>query len=133
MTPNAKRLISAIKAGQNYLGWDDEMYRSTLVRITGKSSSVKCSLEELQNVREYMHQQGFPRTTKKHGRKPSVSKGKTAVLGKIEALLTERQRPWSYAESMAQHMFRVRFVEWLTESQLTKLMQALIIDAKRRG
>ncbi|MEG0233777.1 MAG: regulatory protein GemA [Hafnia sp.] len=134
MKPNKNGLIGAIKAGQSYLGWDDETYRDVLVRLTGKTSSVQCSLEALQNVREYMHQQGFPRTVaKKNGRKPSVAKGKKSILSKIEALLADAKRPWQYAEKMAQHMFNVRYVDWLTEEQLIKLMQALIVDAKRRN
>ncbi|KAB0543125.1 DUF1018 domain-containing protein [Pantoea stewartii subsp. stewartii] len=42
----------------SYLGWDDNTYRSLLVRLTGKNSATRCSLEELQTIREYMHQQG---------------------------------------------------------------------------
>lgn len=30
-------------------------------------------------------------------------------------------------------MFQVKRIEWLTTDQLSKLMQALIIDAKRRA
>jgi phage gp16-like protein len=54
------------------------------------------------------------------------------MLSKIEALLADAKRPWNYAEKMCDHMFQVKRVEWLTDEQLTKLMQALAIDAKRR-
>jgi phage gp16-like protein len=60
-TPAKRGLIGAIKAGQSHLGWDDATYRAVLARIcNGKTSSTKCSLDELQAVREYMHEQGFP-------------------------------------------------------------------------
>lgn len=135
MTPNAKKLVGAIKAGQAYLKWDDVLYRQTLMRLTGKTSATKCSLEELQRVKEYMHEAGFPRLTpKKHGRRPSVATSREAILGKVEALLTDAGRPWQYAESMAKHMFkRETVIEWLTTEELTKLMQALAVDARRRA
>ncbi|MCW2480507.1 gp16 family protein [Candidatus Symbiopectobacterium sp. NZEC135] len=132
MNIQQRRMIGAIKAGQAALGWDDVTYRSVLARLTGKPSSTLCTVAELEQVKEYMHQQGYPRKAKKHGRKPSVPASKKTVLNKIEALLADAKRPWQYAETMAQHMFGVRYVDWLDIQQLTKLMQALIIDAKRR-
>ncbi|TKI08644.1 gp16 family protein [Martelella alba] len=134
MTPNTKALIGAIKAGQAFLQWDDDTYRHVLYRLTGKTSSTRCSLEELQKLREYMHEQGFPRkVAKRHGRRPNPGLSKRQVLGKIEALLADAGRPWDYAQTMCQHMFQVQRLDWLTQEQFTKLMQALIIDAKRRG
>ncbi|RUR90820.1 hypothetical protein KHDHEBDM_03978 [Pectobacterium polaris] len=46
--------------------------------------------------------------------------------------LAAASRPWQYVEAMAQQMFGVRYVDWLDIQQLTKFMQALIIDGKRR-
>ncbi|WP_420984196.1 gp16 family protein [Enterobacter mori] len=133
MTPNAKKLIGAIKAGQTFLGWDDALYRQTLARLTGKTSSTKCSLQELQAVKEYMHEAGFPRQSRKHGRRPSVAVTREGLLSKVEALLADAGRPWSYAESMAKRMFSRERVDWLTTEELTKLMQALAVDASRRA
>lgn len=130
---NKSALIGAIKAGQNWLKWDDITYRSVLYRITAKTSSKQCSLEQLQNLREYMHEQGFPRkTASKHGRKPNVANHRQSVLSKIEALLADSDRPWQYAESISKRMFQQKIIEWLDDEQLTKLLQALIIDARRR-
>lgn len=52
-----KKMIGAIKAGQAYLGWDDALYRQTLARLTGKTSTTRCNLDELRIIREYMHEQ----------------------------------------------------------------------------
>lgn len=133
MTPNAKKMIGAIKAGQAFLGWDDATYRATLNRLTGKTSATRCSLEELQTVKEYMHTSGFPRQSRKHGRRPSVPKTREGMLSKVEAQLADAGRPWSYAEGMAKRMFKRERVDWLTTEELTKLMQALAYDAKRRA
>ncbi|WOA55060.1 regulatory protein GemA [Dickeya solani] len=132
MMTQQRRMIGAIKAGQAALKWDDATYRAVLMRIAGKTSSTLCTVTELERVKEYMHQQGYPRRARNHGRKPSVPASKKSILSKIEALLADASRPWQYAETMAQHMFNVRYVDWLDIQQLTKLMQALIIDAKRR-
>lgn len=133
MTPTAKKLIGAIKAGQAYLSWDDATYRATLNRLTGKASATRCSLDELQTIKEYMHKAGFPRQSPKHGRRPSVASSRQTMLNKVEALLAAAGRPWSYAEGMAQRMFKRERVDWLTSEELTKLMQALAVDAKRRA
>lgn len=133
-TQNAKALIGVIKTGQSYLQWDDVTYRSVLARLCdGKTSATKCTLGELEKVREYMHEQGFPRTAKRHGRRPKVAQSRESILAKIEALLAEAKRPWNYAEGMAAHMFKQHVIEWLTVEQLSSLMKALIIDAKRRS
>lgn len=131
---NKKILIGVIKAAQQYLKLDDETYRSILVRMTGKDSAKKLTLDELSQVRDYLHDQGYPRKSpRKHGRRPSVPVTRESVLRKIEALLAEAKRPWDYAESMGKHMFNGKQrLEFLTFGELTKLMQALAIDAKRR-
>ncbi|MGM0938354.1 MAG: gp16 family protein [Pseudomonadota bacterium] len=133
MTPNRKILIGIIKAAQKYLNIDDETYRSILVRMTGKDSAKKLTLDELSLVRDYLHDQGYPRKSpRKHGRRPSVPVSRESVLRKIEALLAEAKRPWDYAEKTAERMFNRQKIEFLTFGELTKLMQALAIDAKRR-
>lgn len=133
MNKNRNALIGAIKAGQAWLKWDDMTYRSVLHKLTSKQSATKCTLEELQNVREYMHQQGFPRASRKYGRKPKVASRRQAMLSKIEALLADSGRSWQYAESIAERMFHQKVIEWLDDEQITKLLQALIIDARRRA
>ncbi|EMJ4843306.1 gp16 family protein [Morganella morganii] len=133
LTPNAKKLVGIIKAAQQYLKMDDETYRSVLVRLTGKDSATKLTLDELGIVRDYFHAQGYPRRSpKKYSRKPNVPVSKKSVLSKIEALLADAGRPWEYAESMAERMFNRQKIDWLDHDELVKLMQALAVDQKRR-
>ncbi|VFS18860.1 Mu-like prophage protein gp16 [Serratia liquefaciens] len=61
-----------------------------------------------------------------------VARSREAILAKIEALLAEAKRPWNYAEGLAAHMYQQHVLEWLTVEQLSAVMKALIIDAKRR-
>ena len=125
-------LIRTVKAGQRALNLDDAIYRAMLKNVTGKDSATKCTDQDLQRVIDTMRERGF-KPNRKHGRRPRVAEGKKAILSKIEALLADAGRSWAYTESMAKHMFKVDAVDWLTVQQLHKLMQALIIDAKRRN
>ncbi|EOV0281275.1 gp16 family protein [Salmonella enterica] len=129
-----KRLIGVIKTGQSLLGWDDATYRSVLVRLTGKSSSTKCSIRELEDVKEYMHSKGFPRQAPKgKGRRPKVANRRKAMLAKIEALLADSGLSWAYAEGIASHMYGQKVIEWLDDEQLHSVMIALIQRARREG
>ncbi|EBD7339465.1 regulatory protein GemA [Salmonella enterica] len=134
MTPVSNRLIKAIKTGQSFLGWDDATYRGVLYRLTGKRSSTTCSIRELEDVKEYMHSQGFPRKAPKgKGRRPNVANRRKAILAKIEALLAEGGLSWAYAEGIASHMYRQHVIEWLDDDQLHGVMVALIKQARRKG
>ncbi|EAM1813077.1 regulatory protein GemA [Salmonella enterica] len=134
MIPVAKRLIGAIKAGQSFLGWDDVTYRGVLFRLTGKRSSTKCSIRELEDVKEYMHRQGYPRMAPKgKGRRPNVANRRKAMLSKIEALLAEGGLSWAYAEGIASHMYKQHVIEWLNDDQLHGVMVALIKQSRREG
>jgi len=129
-----KKLIQLIHVGKSSLNWDDDTYRSVLYRLTGKSSSARCTDAEGDKILSYMKEQGFePTAKKKYGAKPRVAASRQTVLNKIEALLAERDLPWAYAEQMANHMFKKHYIIWLDDTQLRKLMQALIVDAKRRN
>lgn len=129
-----KRLIQLIHVGKSALSWDDETYRAVLYRISGKSSSSLCTDAEGEKVLAFMKEKGFEPTAKKsYGKKPRVAASRQTVLNKIEALLCERDLPWAYAEQMAKHMFKKHVIMWLDDIQLRKLMQALIVDAKRRN
>ncbi|EBA4667415.1 regulatory protein GemA [Salmonella enterica] len=134
MTPVTTSLIRAIKTGQSWLGWDNATYKSVLLRLTGKDSSTKCSIQELKDVIEYMHSQGFPRQAPKgKGRRPNVANRRKAMLAKIEALLAEGGLSWAYAEGIASHMYGQKVLEWLDDEQLNAVMIALIQRARREG
>lgn len=134
MKPITTSLIRVIKTGQSVLGWDDATYKGVLLRLTGKSSSTKCSIRELEDVKEYMHSKGFPRQAPKgKGRRPKVANRRKAMLAKIEALLADSGLSWAYAEGIASHMYGQKVLEWLDDEQLNAVMIALIQRARREG
>lgn len=125
-------LIRIIHTGKSSLGWDDDTYRDVLARQTGKRSARDCTTDELEKVVLYMRTQGFAPSYR--GRRPRVATGRKAMLGKIEAMLAEADRPWGYLDGMVERMLgEKKPVEWLNDDQVRKLMQMLIVDAKRHG
>lgn len=128
-----RNLIRIIHTGKSRLGWDDETYRDVLARETGRRSAKDCTDAELERVVRYMRTQGFVPVAGR-GRRPSVASGCKGMLSKIEALLAEAGRPWTYLDGVILRMLgEKKPVEWLNDDQVRKLMQMLIVDAKRHG
>ncbi|PII53763.1 hypothetical protein BMF90_07475 [Serratia sp. OLHL2] len=126
-------LIKTIHTGKKNLGWDDDTYRAVLARETAKRSARDCSDAELERVIGYMRAQGFAPLAR-HGKKPNVAAGRKAMVSKIEAILAEAGRPWSYLDGIIKRMLgEVKPLAWLNDDQVRKVLQMLIIDAKRHG
>lgn len=92
-----------------------------------------CTAAELARVVRYMRSQGFT-TLLQQGCKPRVAAGRQGMLNKIEALLASAGRPWGSLDGMIARMLGGKKpVEWLDDAQVCRLMQMLIMDAKRHG
>lgn len=127
-----RNLIRIVHTGKSHLGWDDDTYRDVLACQTGKRSARDCSVVELEKVVLYMRTLGFAPSY--HGRRPHVAAGRKGMLAKIEALLAEAGRPWGYLDGVIERMLgEKKPVEWLSDDQVRKVMQMLIVDAKRHG
>ncbi|WP_350355630.1 hypothetical protein [Serratia symbiotica] len=54
------------------------------------------------------------------------------MVSKMEALLAEANRPWSYLDGIIKRMLgEVKPLAWLNDEQVRKVLQMLIIDATR--
>ncbi|NHR06504.1 regulatory protein GemA [Chromobacterium haemolyticum] len=135
MTDPRKPMIVKLQVAKRKLQMDDADYRAMLARIArGKRSSTQLTLAELDLALREMRRLGFVQTpAQKHGRRPRPGDYRASLIAKVEAQLASAGRPWSYAHSMAQHMFQIARVDWLDAEQLNKLMLALIYDARRNG
>lgn len=128
--------LGRIHQAKKALRLDDDTYRALLLRVGGHSSSANMTPEQRNDVLREFARLGF-KAAAASARKP-VFAGKpknvkdVPMLGKVEALLADNKRPWSYAHAMAKRMFHVNRVEWLTHDQLHKLVAALQADANRR-
>ncbi|RUI34565.1 gp16 family protein [Pseudomonas aeruginosa] len=124
--------LAKIHIAKSQLGMDDDSYRALLGRVAGVRSAKELKPRQVGLVLAEFQRLGWKPQSKRQGRAtPKVAQNRQTVLKKIQALLTTAQRPWSYADSMALRMFKVPRLEWLDDSQLYRLMQALIIDASR--
>ncbi|WPP47116.1 regulatory protein GemA [Pseudomonas sp. AN-1] len=127
--------LAKIHIAKKALGMDDDIYRALLARVAGVTSAKDLGPRQVSAVLAEFQRLGWqPTSNPRAGRaRPKLARSRQAVMSKVEALLAEAGRPWSYADSMAERMFRIARVEWLDDNQLTRLMQALIIDAGRHG
>lgn len=121
-----KMLMAKVHIAKKDLGFDDDVYRDVLWRVTGKRSCKGMSLAELEAVVKDMQASGFKvKAAKSKGKKPNVIKRRKALMGKIEAMLADMGLHWNYAHGMATSMFGIKRLEFLSDAQLYKVTQAL--------
>lgn len=122
------RQLSQIHIAKTQLGLDDETYRAMLHTIARVRSSSDLDEHGRAQVLDHLKARGFK--PKRKGRsKPADSR--ELLVRKIRAQLGDR--PESYADGIARHMFGVERFEWCEPKQLQKIVQALAVDAKRKG
>lgn len=128
-----RRDMAVIHIAMKQLGMDDATYRAMLWAVARVETSKDLDYTGLQRVIDHLKKRGFK---SRHGRKPKVSADRTAQLAKIEALLTDAGRPWTYITagrpSLVKRICRVEQIEWANSEQLAKLIAALVIDKQRR-
>ena len=127
--------LAKIHIAKKQLCLDNDTYREMLLNITGRRSSAALTAIQRAAVLRHLAKAGFPAKKRTYPGRPAnmnhPEKGK--MLKKVEALLSEANRPWSYANGMAKRMFGVDQVQWLKPRQLHKLVAALMTDARRHG
>ncbi|WP_198332349.1 gp16 family protein [Psychrobacter aquimaris] len=129
-----KILMAKIHIAKKDLHLDDDTYRDVLWRVTGKRSCKDMTIAQLQDVVKDMEKSGFkPKAAPKHGKKPSVVGKREPLMGKIHAMLTDMGLHWNYAHGMADKMFGIKRLQWLNDSQLYKLTQALSVHQQREA
>lgn len=127
-------MMAKIHIAKKELGLDDGTYRDVLWRVTGKRSCKNMLIGELEAVIKDMESRGFtPKAAPKHGKKPSVVGKRQPLMDKIEAMLTDMGLHWKYAHGMGDKMFGIKRLQWLNDSQLYKLTQALSVHQQREA
>ena len=119
------------------LGLDEGTYRALLQRVGGRASSADMTPAQRNAVLQEFARLGFKDAAATGRKRVFAGKPKNVaavpMLRKVEALLADNKRLWSYAHAMAKRMFHVNRIEWLHDDQLHKLVAALQADANRRG
>ena len=129
-----RRDLAMIHCAKKELGLDDDLYRCVLKQVCGVESAADLDAPNRRKLLAYFRGKGWGK--RKYAGRPhnldlDDDRGKT--LRRIEAMLAEAKRPWSYADSMAKRMCKVDLIAWCTVEQLNKIAIAMLIDAKRHG
>lgn len=138
------RELAQIHIAQAQLGLDDDVYRDMLFTIARVRSAADLDYAGRKAVLAHLRSRGFrafphPRPSPGgRGRYPGRPANmdhpdRGPSLRKIEALLAEAGRPWSYAHALARRMFHVERIEWCETDQLHSIVAALMIDQRRRA
>lgn len=132
---NSKKILMAkIHIAKKDLHLDDDTYRDVLWRVTGKRSCSDMTIAQLESVVKDMQSSGFkPKAASKHGKKPDVIKRRKNLMSKIEAILADMGLHWNYAHSMADSMFQIKRLQFLSDKQLYKVTQALSVHQRREA
>lgn len=131
-----KKLIQLIHVGQKQLKMEDDAYRLMLKRLTGKESSLKCTIPELHKVIHELQQKGADISSglffKKYQEPKSNITKKIYVLwdelGKADALKDpSRQALNAFMRKIICKNSKIIYfsVECLDDQEATKLLEIL--------
>lgn len=146
--PTRTRDLKLIHAAARQMGWDEDVYRAILERVTGKTSAAALGPRQRKRVLDEFARLGWnPKAAPSH-RAPNPAPrpvaaeampltgpgwGKDRLLAKIGALLADAGRGWAYADGCARHMFKLESVRFCDPDQLRRIVAALSYDQQRRA
>ena len=123
-----------IHLAKKELGLDDDLYRSILEQVCGVSSSKDLDQPGRRKLLAYFRGKGWGKRDYTKGKPHNMkASGRKRQLSKIEALLAEAKRPWSYADALAKRICKVDRIAFCAPAHLGKIIAALVYDAKRHG
>ena len=122
--------LATIHMGKKALNLDEDTYRDMLEHVTTKRSAKDMTMDDLLKVIQHLDQLGFSK--RNFGDKPKVKLSKDALIGKIEAYLTEDKLHWNYAKGIAKQMFQKEALEFCTENELWRIVAALEYKRKKQ-
>lgn len=130
--------LAKIHIAKKQLGLDDDTYRAMLQAHGGVTSSKDLSILGAAKVLAHLERSGFkPKASTANRIRPGVGADRAPLMGKVEALLADAARPWSYADGVAKRLFanttKVERIEFCDVAHLSKVVAALSFDAKRRA
>jgi phage gp16-like protein len=132
-----KSELAKIHIAKKQLALDDGEYRALMLAVTGQQSAADLDWQGRKNLLDHFKKLGFKVKSKAGGRiQPRVAKDRMPRMRKIGALLAEAKLPWSYADGIAKKLFKregIERIEFCDGAQLSDVIAALVLDAKRRA
>lgn len=132
--PRRKAELAAIHCLKRDLKLDDELYRDVLHQVAGVRSSAGLDARGRAALIEHLKGK-LPGAAERYpGRPHNADAENRAELTKIEALLTDADKPWAYAEKMLKHMSKGRKLrlEFASPAELAAIIAALHKAAVKR-
>ena len=128
--------LARIHILKNDLGLDDDQYRVVLWTVARAESSKDLDTHGRRKVIEHLQSHVAARNKAKPypARPNNVDAKKRKELTKIEALLTDAGKPWSYAEGIMRRITygRKQRLEFCSEGELAAIIGALERNAIKR-
>jgi len=130
--------LAKIHIAKKELNLTDESYRDILHMHFKVDSASKLNDRQCTVFLNHLKARGWKPKRPSKGKRPFRPNGpsplgKEALIGKLEAHLTERKLHWNYAHAMAKRICKVDRVEFCDAEQLWKLVAAFEYDSKRKG
>jgi len=128
------KLIAKVKIAQKQLRLDNDTYRDLLERVTGKRSSTKLSITELDNVIKELKGFGFkPKRPKRSGSRAMADDDQSKKIRSLWIQLHEAGKVRDPSEralvNFAKSQFRIskgiEALQWLDSNQKSKLIESL--------
>lgn len=128
---------SKIHIARHQLGMDEDVYRGLLKRTTGSESSKDLTERQGQAALAELTRLGFspkPPSKDKAKGKPHNFNRLPNLIVKIEAQLADMGLPWSYADAIANQMWKRQRIAWTREEKKLKaILAALHVEQNKRG
>lgn len=132
MDEQRNKELAMIHLGKKELGLDDDLYRAFLFDICGKESAAELQSSERRLVIAVMRGRG---AFQKRNRRPHnfYEPSRHRMMAKIEALLLDGKKPWSYADVIAKKICKVERLAFVPVENLYKIITALVVQAEKEG
>lgn len=135
--PERNRDLAKIHIARKDLRLDDDTYRDILWTCARVRSSADLDDAGRRAVLEHFRARGWQPRTNKAKRKGYPGRPHNCdehpQLRKIEALLTQAGRPWSYVDKMAQRMAGKDRIAFCNPAEWQKIIAALEFDKRRHS
>lgn len=126
--------LGMIHVAKKELGLDEDVYRGILKQVCNVDSAKDLDQPGRNKLMAFFRGKGFGKKDYTKGKPHNMqAPGRKRQLAKIEALLAEAGRPWAYVNGMVKRMCKVDKLEFCTPAHLSKIISALMKDAKRHG
>ena len=120
--------IAMIHVAKKQLGMSEEEYRAMLSGF-GVASSKDIHVDQGNDVYWYLKRLGFRavhRSGVRSGMHKQPARGKEALTSKVEALLSDMNLNWGYADALAKRICKVERFRFVPQNQIYKIITALV-------